>query len=599
MQAIALFILALGALPTFADLPREAMGQSPVVDGKPAVAVTLLSSHDTVVPGGTARLGVHLALSPNWHIYGANPGSAGFPTTVQWQVTGGTVGALTYPPPKMFKESDDVFTYGYSGATVLTAALQVADDAQGPVVLQAHIKYLACNIICSPGEVHLRRTLPLTPPVAQEAPAAVRAALTAEQPAHTDTAQDIEGSDHEAPVHLAQALGLALCGGLVLNLMPCVLPVLALKAMALMQASRSRREQRRHGLFYGLGVVGTTLALGLVVMAIRAAGHSVGWGFQFQEPLFIAAVALGLLLFALSSFGLFEVVHGVDAVAQAHDRARGIRRSLLEGILAVLVATPCSAPFLGTAVAFALAQPDWVIALIFATIGAGLAAPFVLLAWVPGLGKFVPRPGPWMGHLKVCVGFGLLITCVWLVWLFGRARGVDDVAVLLLLMVGAAAGAWIIGLVSARAPGRLAPLLLVWVLALGWLGRMVLGPTLPAAHVAPAALAPFSPAVVAAELQAGRPVLVDFTADWCITCSYNERHVLADAEVQRALADHHVTVLRADFTRRDPEILRVLMSHGRAGVPMYLLYSPTEADKPLLLPELLTVKTLTAALSGL
>lgn len=596
MHVIALIYLALGAFPIFEALPREAMGQSPVVDGKPAVAVTLLSDHDTLEPGGTARLGLHFALSPNWHIYGANPGGAGFPTAVQWQVTRGTVGPLHFPPPKMFKESDDVFTYGYSGSTLLTTTLQAASDGDAPVVLEAHIKYLACNIICSPGEVHLRRTLPITVGSAQMASEQVQAAfVAADVPVHDDEPQ---GSDHEAPIHLGEALALALMGGLVLNLMPCVLPVLALKAMALMQASRNRRDQRRHGLFYGLGVVGTTLSLGAVVMAIRAAGHSVGWGFQFQEPLFIAAIAVGLLLFALSSFGLFEVVHGVDAVAQAHHRAQGIRRSVLEGMLAVLVATPCSAPFLGTAVAFALAQPNYVVALIFGTIGAGLAAPFVLLAMVPALGRFVPRPGPWMGHLKTLMGFGLLTTCVWLVWLFGRARGVDDAATLLFVMVAASLGAWVIGLLSARAPGRLAPLLAVWMVVLGVAGRTVLGASKPASGQV-AAAAPFSRALVAAELQAGRPVFVDFTADWCITCSYNERHVLTDAAVQAALAAHHVTVLRADFTRRDPEILSVLMSHGRAGVPMYLLYSPTEAEKPLLLPELLTVKTLTAALDGL
>jgi thiol:disulfide interchange protein DsbD len=446
--------------------------------------------------------------------------------------------------------------------------------------------------------VILRRTLPVTPGSSRPASPQIQAAFeNAERAFQMPPPASAQGG-HEAPLGLWRALGLALLGGLVLNLMPCVLPVLALKAMALMQSPEPQDSHRRHGMYYGVGVVGTTLALGAVVMAIRAAGHSVGWGFQFQEPLFIATVAMGLLLFAASCFGLFEISHGVDAVAQAHHRASGSRRSLLEGVLAVLVATPCSAPFLGTAVAFALAQPNPVVALIFGAIGVGLAAPFVALAFVPALGHFVPRPGPWMAHLKVLLGFCLLGTCVWLVWLFGRARGVDDGAILLGLMLLGALGAWGIGLWSAPAPGRLPPALGAYVVLLALLGHQTLGGRGDGREQAPL-VAPFSEALVAAELQAGRPVLVDFTADWCITCKFNELHVLSSPVVQKALADRHVTVLRADFTRRDGALLAVLMRHGRAGVPMYLLYSPTAADKPLLLPELLTISTLTAALQTL
>ena len=203
-----------------------------------------------------------------------------------------------------------------------------------------------------------------------------------------------------------------------------------------------------------------------------------------------------------------------------------------------------------------------------------------------------------MAHLKVLLGFCLLATCIWLVWLFGRARGVDDGAILMGIMLLAALGAWAIGLGSAMAPARLAPALGVWLVALAVLGHQTLGNRTDGRQQAPL-LAPFSEALVAAELQAGRPVLVDFTADWCITCKYNELHVLSSPVVQQALAARRVTVLRADFTRRDGELLAVLMRHGRAGVPMYLLYTPTAPDKPLLLPELLTINTLTAALNAL
>lgn len=580
---------------TFEALPRGASAKNPVVDGQAAVAVSLLSQHDTLCPGSSTLLGIHFEMSPHWHIYGANPGGAGFPTEVQFTVAHGTVGQLAFPPPHMFQENDNVFTYGYSGTALLTAPLSAATDNRQAVTVEARVRYLACNIICSPGEVTLRRTWPITH-TAQESSQEQQDALAHANDAFTglSSAQD---AGHSADISLWRALALAFVGGLLLNLMPCVLPVLALKAMALTQMHHSRAVNRSHALGYGAGVVGSTLALGCAVMAIRAAGHSVGWGFQFQEPLFIAMVAVFLLLFATSCFGLFEVSHGVNAVAQAHDRASGLRRSVLEGVLAVLVATPCSAPFLGTAVAFALAQADVVIALVFIVIGAGLAAPFVLLVFVPTLGRFVPRPGAWMLHLKTVLGFCLLGTCIWLVWLFGRSRGVDDGALLLALMLVAALGAWAIGLYSASNPTRLLPSMAVWVILLAWAGRTVLQ---PGSSAVPApVLAPFSDDQVAAELQAGRPVLVDFTADWCITCKYNEHHVLSSPEVQQALTRHHVTVLKADFTRRDNALLAVLLRHGRAGVPMYLLYSPNAPDQPLLLPELLHTELLVTALENL
>jgi thiol:disulfide interchange protein len=595
MNLTALFFTSSCLLGLFAQLPQEAVQKSPVVDGQAAVTVRLLAEHNTLQTGGNTRIGVHFTLSPGWHIYGANPGGAGFPTAISWDVNGATLTPVVYPPPQMFKESDDIYTYGYTQTALLTSVAQVPQDSVGPVTLVAHVRYLACNIICSPGEVTLRRTLQVGPKSLGASEEVVQAFVGGDQNAavHKPMAEA-----HAETLSLCWALALAFVGGLILNLMPCVLPVLALKAMALLTLQHDARSRRAHAAYYGLGVVGSMLLLACGVVGIRAAGHQVGWGFQFQEPQFIAAVALFMLLFACSCFGLFEVAHGVSHVASAHARATGARRSLLEGVLSVAVATPCSAPFLGTAVAFALGQTGLVTALIFVTIGLGLAAPFLALVLMPHLAKRLPRPGPWMQHLKTLLGFFLLATCAWLVWLFGRARNVDDVALLLGLMWMAALAAWAIGRMTAMHPGRQAPLVLLVVMALGGVGHYLWGEA-PASPNLSLAQAPYSEALVQAELALGHPVLVDFTADWCITCKYNEHHVLTHRAVRAAMQHHQVTVLRADWTRRDTTILAVLMRYGRAGVPMYLLYTPTDPQNPVLLPEVLSVSTVVKALDAL
>jgi thiol:disulfide interchange protein DsbD len=303
---------------------------------------------------------------------------------------------------------------------------------------------------------------------------------------------------------------------------------------------------------------------------------------------------------------------GAGGLGDAAARAQGLQRSVFDGVLAVLLATPCSAPFLGTAVAFALQRPAPFIFSIFTAIGLGLAAPYALLVAVPGGLRWVPRPGRWMLHLKTALGFGLLYTAVWLVWVLGRMTGVDGMARLLAVLVGMACAAWAFGPIAAAWPQRSVLhfgmlLLLSGAGAYGGL-RGVLGPNGTRPDTASTADAGartldtwqvYSAQAVHSALADRRPVLVDFTADWCLTCQYNERHVLGDATIQAEMARKHVVLLRADYTRRDAAIQQTLAQFGRAGVPMYLLFSPERPDAPQLLPELLSVGQLADALSSL
>ncbi len=405
-----------------------------------------------------------------------------------------------------------------------------------------------------------------------------------------------------ASVPFWQAVLLALVGGLILNLMPCVLPVLAIKVVGITElAHLSRREVVGHGFAYTAGILVTMLVLAGTVAGLRLAGSQVGWGFQFQEPLFVAAISAVLLLFALNLFGVFEIFINSSALTRFEAQAAGLRRSFFEGLLAVVVATPCSAPFLGTAIGFAFASSTAVIAGIFLAIGLGLASPFLLVTLVPAWARWIPRSGGWMLQLRALLGFALLGTVVWLLWLAGRTGGADGMAGLLVFLLVTGFAAWAFGALQRASSPRLLPAACVLAALIALAGALALpatggGPESDAGHDGAIAWKSYDPAEIASALRGGRVVFVDFTADWCITCKLNERLVLSNAQVIDVLASTDVVSFKADWTRRDPQIRAELARHGRAGVPMYLVYSPEAPDDPEVLPELLTVEGFLRAL---
>ncbi len=385
----------------------------------------------------------------------------------------------------------------------------------------------------------------------------------------------------------------AFLGGALLNLMPCVFPVLALKVYGLARvATEDRRHLGVHALAYAGGIVVSLLALAAGVIALRAAGQSVGWGFQFQEPLFVAGVSAVLVAFALNLFGVFRIGQPGTGLAAQVEGTRGIGRSAGEGVLTVVLATPCSAPLLGVAVGFALASGPGMTLATFGVLGLGLAAPFCALVLSPGLARRLPRPGAWMERLKQVLGFALVGTAVWLVWVLGGLAGVDGMGRVLAFLVAVAAGAWVLGFsqdgsARQRTVGRVAAILLV--AAGAGLTLRFTEPTTQKAltTVGARSAMPWSEDEVKAALAKGRPSFVYFTADWCLTCKFNERTVLSSDAVQQAFTDHDVAVFIADWTKRDARISEALGRHGRAGVPMYLVFGPGGAA-PEVLPELLT-----------
>ncbi len=424
--------------------------------------------------------------------------------------------------------------------------------------------------------------------------------------ATTADGKNAPASPDNEPIVLWKALLLAFLGGMILNLMPCVFPVLAIKVSSFTRlVHESKASILSHGAAYTAGIVGSMLALALAVLGLRAAGTKVGWGFQFQEPVFIAGLCAILVLFALNLFGVFQVSVSPNELTDKTREADGLRRSFGEGVLAVILATPCSAPFLGTAVGFALAGSAATILGIFAMLGLGLAAPFVVLTLSPGWAKILPKPGAWMDVLKEVLGFALLGTVIWLFWILGQMAGSQATVQLLIFLTSLALVAWFFGKIQYRYDGATK-----WGMTLlaGAIAAAVGVYTLDFDRVsntnAPAASAAadgeiewreWTEDAVQEELAAGRTVFVDFTADWCITCKANERTIIDTEQVKDAIAANDIVTFKADWTNPDERIRQKLADHGKGGVPMYLVYYPDRPNDPDLLPEVLTKDLLVEA----
>ncbi|WRP27483.1 protein-disulfide reductase DsbD domain-containing protein [Sphingomonas sp. LY54] len=386
------------------------------------------------------------------------------------------------------------------------------------------------------------------------------------------------------------ALGGALIGGLLLNIMPCVFPILSLKALSLAKAGGDERAARREALAYTAGVVLVCLALGGLLLALRAGGATAGWAFQLQDPRVILLLLLLVTAISLNLAGLFELpqIAGGERLA----RSGGASGAFWTGALAAFVATPCTGPFMGAALAAALVLPTAAALAVFAGLGLGLALPFLLLGFVPALRRMLPKPGAWMARLRRILSVPMFLTALGLAWILGRQSGVDGMAIGLAGALALALGLWWVGRRQENGLGwlPLAPA------ALAAMAAILLVPTASAPAEAKAkdmlGAEPFSEARLATLQSEGRPVFVYFTADWCVTCKVNEKTALERSDVADAFAARKVAVLVGDWTRGDAAIGRFLEAHGRSGVPLYLYYAPGRPAR--VLPQVLTTGMLTA-----
>jgi thiol:disulfide interchange protein len=534
---------------------------------------------------------------------------------------------LPQPPPSAFKAGFQSTATGFrltllTGQKETQASFFPADqnvlDNPAPQKLTSTASGLSldlkkdANLTTNPER--LRGVIELSNGRAYEiaAPAGAPAVAVDENPGNAALATSAAGTaspnaspspssnQQESAPGLARIVGLAFLGGLILNLMPCVFPVLFLKGLALMQSGAEERHRlRTHGLVYTAGILVSFWVLVAVLLGLRSAGARLGWGFQFQSPVFLSLMA-GLLFFlALSLAGQFEIGLSLTSAGGGLATKQGYTGSFFTGVLAVIVATPCTAPFMGAAIGYALAQPAAVTFAVFTALALGLAAPYAALTLQPAWTRILPRPGAWMEVLRQAVSVPIFATVIWLAWVLANAYGAAVLAALLAGFLLIAIAGWFLG----RWPAQRWSTIMAALIVVGFLGLSTWAPkNLATAASSSSARSgewePWSGEAVSRYQSQGRPVFVDFTASWCLSCQVNERVALTTPEVRKAFADANVALLRADWTQHDEAIAQTLASLGRNGVPVYALYVPGEAS-PRLLPEVLTPGIVTDALNKL
>ena len=562
---------------------------------KSPVRASISAQAIAIRPGQAFTVDIVLDIEPGWHVYGPpssmSATSIGLPTTITWDLPPGFAALPPEWPTAERFSYGGIDSLGHSGKLLVRAGIRAPSAdviaAGKPIVVKAKVEWLACKVECMPGEASLELSFPVA--------------------AGGSVAHASGGS---SGVSLALALLLAFAGGLILNLMPCVLPVLSLKALSLAKRSGAGRGHLAQGLWFTAGVLVSFWLFAGILLVLRAGGKAAGWGFQLQDPTFVVAAATVFFLVALNLFGVFEVGASLTRLGSVGSAVSGKGRgaaasSFLSGLFTTAIATPCTAPFMGVAVGYALSHNAAVAIGVFTALGLGMAAPLLAVSAIPGLARRLPKAGAWMVTFRQILGFPMMAAVVWMAFVLTGLGGSPALLSLLEGFVALGLGAWVWGtwgrfdrstrtkvvaavFALALAAGGLA----LPMLALGKSGSAVgeglrEGPRDGGKKTADAFWRPWSEGAVADLRKNGTPVFVDFTAAWCLSCQVNEAVALNDAALRSRFAELGVAALKADWTAKDEAIGRALGALGRASVPLYVLY-PSGASEPVILPEILT-----------
>jgi thiol:disulfide interchange protein len=686
------------------------------------VKSSLLHEETSIQPGRPFFVAIELKIEDDWHLYWKNPGKAGMPPSVTWNLPEGFVaGPLIWPTPEQLGSEKEA-KFGYTGTlTLLAQIIPPKSYTEKQAKITADVKWVVCSdSSCLPGDTQIALHLPVkanepekttehhevftltrslvpkkydavtakrregkieisfydstekirqiktieffpehqkaidlsipanlhhsleesnlytlevkelsaqkeikgilvlhtstgkeayeiqTPVVADNDVIGMSTTLGAKEGAYAlDQERHHNSFEFEGGVLLAIAF--AFIGGMILNLMPCVLPVISFKVLGFVKmAGESRRLIFKHGVAFSLGVLLSFWALAALLLALQAYGRAVGWGFQLQEPLFVAILAAFLFIFGLSLFGVFELGTSLMSAAgnmqQKTNQRNQLLSSFFSGILATAVATPCTGPFLGSAVGFAVTLPSWQAMLIFTSLGLGMSFPYLLLGAFPGLLRLMPKPGPWMVTFKELMGFLMMASVIWLIWVFGAQTGSFAVSILLASLFLFALACWIYGRWATplykKLIRRISTLIATLLLAVGgyiltmstspWVEAMDKSSKSESAESEVAdAWEEFSPERVAELRAQGVPVFIDFTAKWCLICQTNKIALSTD-EVSGKFKERGVVKMKADWTKKDEMIAAELRKFGRNSVPLYVLYDKDPESDPQILPQVLT-----------
>lgn len=527
----------------------------------------------------TLRVGVEFVLEPGWHIYAKNPGDVGLPTEVVWSLpAGASAGEVVYPAAKEFRHDDEV-SFGFEERALLFSDVTLTSaEPAAELPVTASLSWVLCKDECIPGSATLTTRVAVAggvtnPDVAKRfdevlnATAAERGVVRAEPDSLTG--------------FLLIALG-AFAGGVILNLMPCVLPVVSLKILGLVEDAPAH-ERRMHGFLYTLGVLASFLSLATLLAVIRWVGGEVGWGFQFQSPQFVVGMLFLVFLLGLNLAGVFEVGATLQRAAGQVRTSDGAVGAFLTGVLATALATPCTAPFMGSAIAASLSMPLPMTLTVFAALGMGMALPYLVLCLCPFYIRFLPKPGTWMESLKQALAFPMFVTAVWLLWVLGNQQGVDAVAAAGFGLVLLGLAAWVVGRWGTPVCSKRSRRLAFSVATVAVAGAVIAGmPGVLRVQEVDAVMedrrsdvgipwVPYSDEVLRRLTAERKPVLLDFTAAWCLVCQVNEKRVLRSHEIVELVARTGIVPVRADWTRPDPTIKRLLDSYGQSGVPLVVV----------------------------
>jgi thiol:disulfide interchange protein len=678
----------------------QGQGVSPI-DSSEHVEAQLVAETEHAVPGESLWLALRMDHDENWHTYWMNPGDAGKPTEITWQLPEGLeAGEIVWPVPERFELPADLVDFGYTDEIFLLTEISIPENYSATSLqISAEAQWLECEDICIPGGANVSLDIPVagngqtvadtrwvqgfdsvrkdlpredivldsmfsisgeeinllvqaTESIFEDAQSVTfipdthrvldyisvqnittqLSSLQLNQKAHSRALRepparmggllivaqvngDVATYQLEAEpegVTMAALDGLAplssgstgsdmgiltvflfaMVGGLILNLMPCVFPVLSLKAMSLASNSGAPiREQQMHGLAYTAGVILSFLALAGTLLSLQAGGALIGWGFQLQSPWFVAALAFLFFFMGLSMSGVIEIGSGIMGVGSDLADKDGYSGSFFTGVLASVVASPCTAPFMGAALGFAFTQTMLVALTVFFALGLGMSLPFLLISFVPALANMLPRPGSWMLTFRQFLAFPLYATAVWLLWVLGRQTGVDAMALVVGCCVLIGIAAWLYQRPT-QSNWRYVELALILACVAG-VFSVLASPMLKTEQSTVAAVdgenyEVYSDARLAELRNNNQPVFVNMTASWCITCLVNEKVALGSDTVTEALADKDVVYLKGDWTNNDPVITAVLKRYQTSGVPLYLMY-PADPNLPAeVLPQILT-----------
>jgi thiol:disulfide interchange protein DsbD len=678
----------------------QGQGVSPI-DSSEHVEAQLVAETEHAVPGESLWLALRMDHDENWHTYWMNPGDAGKPTEITWQLPEGLeAGEIVWPVPERFELPADLVDFGYTDEIFLLTEISIPENYSATSLqISAEAQWLECEDICIPGGANVSLDIPVagngqtvadtrwvqgfdsvrkdlpredivldsmfsisgeeinllvqaTESIFEDAQSVTfipdthrvldyisvqnittqLSSLQLNQKAHSRALRepparmggllivaqvngDVATYQLEAEpegVTMAALDGLAplssgstgsdmgiltvflfaMVGGLILNLMPCVFPVLSLKAMSLASNSGAPiREQQMHGLAYTAGVILSFLALAGTLLSLQAGGALIGWGFQLQSPWFVAALAFLFFFMGLSMSGVIEIGSGIMGVGSDLADKDGYSGSFFTGVLASVVASPCTAPFMGAALGFAFTQTMLVALTVFFALGLGMSLPFLLISFVPALANMLPRPGSWMLTFRQFLAFPLYATAVWLLWVLGRQTGVDAMALVVGCCVLIGIAAWLYQRPT-QSNWRYVEMALILACVAG-VFSVIASPMLKTQQSTVAAVGGenyevYSDARLAELRDNNQPVFVNMTASWCITCLVNEKVALGSDTVTEALANKDVVYLKGDWTNNDPVITAVLKRYQTIGVPLYLMY-PADPNLPAeVLPQILT-----------